>query len=57
MKIDIDEELASRPLTRREKLALYILLCAFWFIVPAKYSHQVEKCLAEVKGLVTGATE
>lgn len=57
MKIDIDAELAARPLTRREKIALYILLCAFWFIVPAKYSHQVEKALAEVKALITGATE
>jgi hypothetical protein len=57
MKIDIDDELAARPLTRREKIALYILLCAFWYIVPAKYSHQVEKALAEVKALITGAAE
>lgn len=53
MKIDIDHELAAKPLTRREKLALYILLVAFWFITPAKYGHQIDKALAEIRSLIS----
>jgi hypothetical protein len=52
MNIDIDQEIAGRPLSRREKIAVYVLLTLFHFILPAKFSHQVDKVCDEIKRLM-----
>jgi hypothetical protein len=52
MQIDIDEEAAKRPLTNREKIALWFLILAFTFVLPAKYSHQVKELINEIKALM-----
>lgn len=49
MQIDIDEEMAKRPISNREKIAVFVLLLIFQFILPAKYSHQVDKLCNEIK--------
>lgn len=49
MQIDIDEELAKRPISNREKIAIFVLLLIFRFILPAKYGHQMDKLYAELK--------
>lgn len=43
LDIEIDNELASRHLTFRTRLAILILLLIFRILYPAKYSHQVNQ--------------
>lgn len=52
MQIDIDEEKANAPLTKREKIAIYVLLTLFNFIAPAKYSHQVKAFIEEINKML-----
>lgn len=49
MQIEIDNELANRPISNREKIAVFVLLMIFHLILPAKYSHQVDKLCGEIK--------
>lgn len=49
MTFDIDTEISGRPLTSRERLSVWLLLVAFCFVAPAKYSHQLKEFIAELK--------
>ncbi len=49
MQIDIDKDLAKTPLSNREKLAIYILLLIFRFVLPAQYGHQMDKIYDDIK--------
>lgn len=49
MQIDIDKDLAKTPISNREKIAIYILLLIFRFILPAQYAHQMDKIYADLK--------
>ena len=45
-QIDLDEEKALRPITLREKAAIYILLVVFRMVYPSKFEHQMKQALA-----------
>jgi hypothetical protein len=52
MEIDIDQEKANQPITRRERISIYILLIIFYFICPAKYVHQVKVVTEKIEELM-----
>lgn len=52
MTIDIDQELALRPLSLREKVAIHLLMVVFRMIIPAKYDHQLRSMMDPVYTLM-----
>lgn len=52
MKIDIDLESAAKPISKREKIAIWILLLIYGMIMPAKYDHQAQKLTDKIETLL-----
>ena len=51
-EIAIDKTEAARPLSLREKMAIYILIVIFRIIVPSKYPHQVDSAMKPLCDLI-----
>lgn len=47
--MDIDEEKAAKPMTRRERLAIRLVMLLVGMVWPAKYEHQIKDYLEKVE--------
>ncbi len=52
IEIEINPEIANQPLSRREKICIYILLIIFRLVIPAKYGHQVNAAFDPIGELI-----
>ena len=49
--LQIDEMMANKKLSHRERIAINILLIIFAMIYPAKYNHKMEEYMNTIKSL------
>ena len=49
MILDIDEEAASRHLSKRERLAIRLVLLLIGMVWPSKYEHQIKEFLKNIE--------
>lgn len=49
MKFDIDLDEVNRPLSKREKLGIWLLLFIFRLVMPCKYAHQLDAITKEIE--------
>lgn len=47
--IDLDRELAEKAITSRERIAIRLLILLVELVYPAKYGHQFDKIMEEIK--------
>ena len=49
MQLEIDTEEVQRPLSRREKVGIWILLLIFRIVMPCKYTHQIDAVVKAIE--------